>query len=102
MERHLSPRKTPLAHEWLARRDTRLDRARRALLITVDGRRSGAELAHLAQGLGLGGGEFDELDPLPRLLMGPGPINADPRVLRAMSMQLPAQSARHQMHRNVA
>ena len=35
--------------------------------------------------------EFDELDPLPRLLMGPGPINADPRVLRAMSMPLLGQ-----------
>ena len=31
------------------------------------------------------------LDPLPRLLMGPGPINADPRVLRAMSMPLLGQ-----------
>jgi (S)-ureidoglycine---glyoxylate transaminase len=35
--------------------------------------------------------EFEELDPLPRLLMGPGPINADPRVLRAMSMPLLGQ-----------
>jgi len=26
-----------------------------------------------------------EINPLPRLLMGPGPVNADPRVLRAMS-----------------
>jgi (S)-ureidoglycine---glyoxylate transaminase len=34
---------------------------------------------------------FDELNPLPRLLMGPGPINADPRVLRAMSAQLLGQ-----------
>jgi (S)-ureidoglycine---glyoxylate transaminase len=33
----------------------------------------------------------DELDPLPRLLMGPGPINADPRVLRAMAMPLLGQ-----------
>ena len=32
-----------------------------------------------------------DLDPLPRLLMGPGPINADPRVLRAMSMPLLGQ-----------
>lgn len=29
---------------------------------------------------------FDDLNPSPRLLMGPGPINSDPRVLRAMSM----------------
>ncbi len=29
--------------------------------------------------------------PPPRLLMGPGPINADPRVLRAMSAQLVGQ-----------
>ena len=34
---------------------------------------------------------FDDLNPAPRLLMGPGPINADPRVLRAMSVQLLGQ-----------
>jgi (S)-ureidoglycine---glyoxylate transaminase len=34
---------------------------------------------------------LSELNPLPRLLMGPGPINADPRVLRAMSAQLLGQ-----------
>jgi (S)-ureidoglycine-glyoxylate aminotransferase len=33
----------------------------------------------------------EELNPAPRLLMGPGPINADPRVLRAMSAQLLGQ-----------
>jgi (S)-ureidoglycine-glyoxylate aminotransferase len=33
----------------------------------------------------------EELNPLPRLLMGPGPITADPRVLRAMSAQLLGQ-----------
>jgi (S)-ureidoglycine-glyoxylate aminotransferase len=32
-----------------------------------------------------------ELNPPPRLLMGPGPITADPRVLRAMSAQLVGQ-----------
>ena len=31
------------------------------------------------------------VNPPPRLLMGPGPINADPRVLRAMSAQLVGQ-----------
>ena len=31
------------------------------------------------------------MNPPPRLLMGPGPINADPRVLRAMSAQLVGQ-----------
>lgn len=31
------------------------------------------------------------IDPPPRLLMGPGPINADPRVLRTMSAQLVGQ-----------
>jgi (S)-ureidoglycine-glyoxylate aminotransferase len=35
--------------------------------------------------------EIGELDPPPRLLMGPGPINVDPRVLRAMSMPLLGQ-----------
>jgi (S)-ureidoglycine---glyoxylate transaminase len=34
---------------------------------------------------------FEDLNPAPRLLMGPGPINADPRVLRAMSVQLLGQ-----------
>ena len=34
---------------------------------------------------------FDELNPPPRLLMGPGPVDADPRVLRAMSMPLLGQ-----------
>ena len=34
---------------------------------------------------------LEDLHPLPRLLMGPGPINADPRVLRAMSAQLLGQ-----------
>lgn len=34
---------------------------------------------------------FAPLDPPPRLLMGPGPINADPRVLRAMGMPLLGQ-----------
>ncbi|WP_241575282.1 pyridoxal-phosphate-dependent aminotransferase family protein [Rosenbergiella nectarea] len=34
---------------------------------------------------------FSQINPPPRLLMGPGPINADPRVLRAMSSQLIGQ-----------
>ncbi|MCP5152163.1 MAG: alanine--glyoxylate aminotransferase family protein [Ectothiorhodospiraceae bacterium] len=34
---------------------------------------------------------YDELDPPPRLLMGPGPVDADPRVLRAMAMPLLGQ-----------
>lgn len=34
---------------------------------------------------------FDQINPPHRLLMGPGPINADPRVLRAMSSQLVGQ-----------
>ena len=34
---------------------------------------------------------FDALSPLPRLLMGPGPINAHPRVLQALSTQLLGQ-----------
>ena len=36
-------------------------------------------------------GEIDELNPPPRLLMGPGPITCDPRVLRAMSTPLLGQ-----------
>ncbi len=34
---------------------------------------------------------FDQINPPHRLLMGPGPINADPRVLRAMASQLLGQ-----------
>jgi (S)-ureidoglycine-glyoxylate aminotransferase len=34
---------------------------------------------------------YEEINPAPRLLLGPGPINADPRVLRAMSAQLLGQ-----------
>lgn len=37
------------------------------------------------------GAIFDDLHPAPRLLMGPGPINADPRVLRALATQLIGQ-----------
>ncbi len=33
----------------------------------------------------------DQIDPPQRLLMGPGPVNADPRVHRAMSAQLVGQ-----------
>ncbi len=34
---------------------------------------------------------FAELDPPPRLLMGPGPVGVDPRVLRALSMPMLGQ-----------
>lgn len=34
---------------------------------------------------------FKELDPTPRLLMGPGPVDVYPRVLRAMSVPLQGQ-----------
>ena len=34
---------------------------------------------------------FGDLNPPPRLLMGPGPINVDPRVLRAMAMPMLGQ-----------
>jgi (S)-ureidoglycine-glyoxylate aminotransferase len=34
---------------------------------------------------------FDELNPPHRLLMGPGPVTADPRVLRALAMPLLGQ-----------
>lgn len=34
---------------------------------------------------------FGELEPVPRLLMGPGPVDVNPRVLRAMSVPLQGQ-----------
>ena len=37
------------------------------------------------------GALFDALSPTPRLLMGPGPINAHPRVLNALATQLLGQ-----------
>lgn len=37
------------------------------------------------------GAILDDLNPAPRLLMGPGPINADPRVLRALATPLLGQ-----------
>lgn len=44
--------------------------------------------------------QFPQLNPPARLLMGPGPINADPRVLRAMSSQLidPAKTPRIRLY----
>ena len=36
-------------------------------------------------------GTFDELAPAPRLLMGPGPVNAHPRVLQALAAPLLGQ-----------
>ncbi len=39
----------------------------------------------------LGADLFGEIDPPQRLLMGPGPVNAHPRVLRAMSADLLGQ-----------
>src|SRR5262245_13350386 len=36
-------------------------------------------------------GRFAELDPEPRLLMGPGPVDVYPRALRAMSVALQGQ-----------
>lgn len=35
--------------------------------------------------------QYSQINPPQRLLMGLGPINADPRVLRAMSAQLVGQ-----------
>ena len=34
---------------------------------------------------------FGDLNPAPRRLMGPGPVEVDPRVLRAMSMPMLGQ-----------
>ena len=34
---------------------------------------------------------FEELEPSPRLLMGPGPVDLYPRVLRAMSVPIQGQ-----------
>ena len=42
--------------------------------------------------------QFAQINPPQRLLMGPGPINADPRVLRAMSTQLIGQYAPAMTH----
>src|SRR5215468_10336428 len=52
---------------------------------TLDTSRKGGKLAMEAPEL------FAELDPEPRLLMGPGPVDVYPRVLRAMSVALQGQ-----------
>ena len=81
MDRHLSPRKTPLAREWLERRDAPLERAHRSLLITVDGRRTGRELVRLADALGLGPAGLEALEELgliewPTVIVAPAPVPA--------------------------
>lgn len=48
---------------------------------------------------------FEELDPSPRLLMGPGPVDLYPRVLRAMSVPIQGQfdpEFRRYMHQVMA
>src|SRR5262244_1336222 len=52
---------------------------------TLDTSRKGGKRAMEAPEL------FVELDPEPRLLMGPGPVDVYPRVLRAMSVALQGQ-----------
>ncbi|MCH7344636.1 hypothetical protein LZ017_14740 [Pelomonas sp. CA6] len=60
-----APRKTEDARKMLAAAsERRLAPALRALLITVDGKRSRAELVQLARNLGLGGAALDELTRL--------------------------------------
>ena len=44
-------------------------------------------MKRVESGLGI----FEELDPEPRLLMGPGPVDVYPRVLRALSTPLLGQ-----------
>ena len=34
---------------------------------------------------------YENLDPAPRLLMGPGPVDVHPRILRALSMPMLGQ-----------
>ena len=53
--------------------------------------RPGVAAVHLPWDDGTMTGEIGELNPPPRLLMGPGPITCDPRVLRALSTQLLGQ-----------
>ena len=57
----------------------------RELLTTPHDGNNGAAKAAAAPEL------FAELDPEPRLLMGPGPVDVYPRVLRAMSVALQGQ-----------
>jgi hypothetical protein len=53
MDRLPAPTLTQLALEWLENEDQRLNRAQRALLRTIDGRRDVIELESVARALGL-------------------------------------------------
>jgi hypothetical protein len=55
------PVQTVLAERLLQRRDARIDRAREALLRTVDGQRNVVELESVARALGLQPSALDQL-----------------------------------------
>ena len=53
MDQLSAPAVTGLALDWLESEDQRLDRAQKALLQTIDGRRNVIELESVARALGL-------------------------------------------------
>lgn len=56
-----NPEQTAVARQWLAARDTRLDRIQQALLATLDGHRSIVELESVARAMGLAPATFEHL-----------------------------------------
>lgn len=56
-----TPMQTAVARQWLAARDTRLDRVQQALLATIDGHRNIIELESVARAMGLAPATFENL-----------------------------------------
>ncbi len=56
-----TPMQTAVARQWLAARDTRLDRVQQALLSTIDGHRNIVELESVARAMGLAPATFEQL-----------------------------------------
>ena len=56
-----TPTQTAVARQWLAARDTRLDRVQQALLATIDGHRNIVELESVARAMGLAPATFEHL-----------------------------------------
>jgi hypothetical protein len=56
-----TPMQTAVARQWLEASDAKLDRAQRALLATIDGRRNIVELESVARAMGLAPATFEQL-----------------------------------------
>jgi hypothetical protein len=69
-----TPTRTPLAHQWLARPEARLDLAQWALLASVDGRRNIVELESFARAVGLASTAVETLRARGLIDLGSEPV----------------------------